>query len=369
MINIVNVTTDKEVRCLDDWNDINTDLPIQYTKCIRTGKGWSAVNEATGFQIRNRTESKEALGGDDDLLVNIYFTDKTTYFNKTTDFGSGLGACATKSSFRDCDWDAIFSTSLPHNLARISTNSLIVEIYFRSAEGKGATWVDLTSYPLWADYQLNLSPFADPIVVTANTSIPDASASTPLVIHPNWVLAAWSVNSTGAIDGTSAIGLMFANLVSRDIKPQSPTGHLEFYAVLILTTAQALSLIPYNVTDMRSTPHAAIEKGATYFYYWRSRRVWMYSLGSRTATLGVVVVIIGMVVVVLRTLLALYESFWHKYATRALSPTELVVATLSHHYENEFDNCADKSGSAQVRYRIEDDGGVLKFRAQKTNSR
>lgn len=365
-ITTVNVTTDKGVRCVAEWVDFSTDPPDRYTKCIRTGKGWSAVNEVAGFEIRNRTETQNNPGGDDDLLINIYFTDRTTFFNESTDFGSGLGACAKDSSYGDCDWDTIFSTPLPLNLSRISTNSLVVEIYPRDTEGSLAFWVDITSYLQWADYQLRLSPFADAVVVTTNTSIPDHSTSTPVVIHPNWVLAAWSVNSSGFINGTSTVGSMFANLVARDLRSGSENGGLELYSVLLLSTAHTLSLIPYNATDLSDTPHPTLEKDATYFYFWRSRRVWMYSLGSRTATIGVVVVSIGMVVVVLRTLLAIHEKLWHNYSTRALGPTELVVATLAHQYENEFDSITDKSASARVRYRIEDEGGVLKFRPQRT---
>lgn len=367
-----NITADKTVRCLDNWFDVSAaaDLPDTYTKCIRVGKGWSAVNEDTGFSFRNRTDLKQDEGGDDDLLVNIYFTDKSTYFNESTDFGSGLGACAKQSSYRDCNWDAIFSTQMPANLSRTSTNSLLTELYFRDdVERQQVIWVDLTSYPLWADYQLRASPFATAVVTTTNTSVPDVNASTPVVVHPDWVLAAWSVNSTGFINGTSTLGSMFANLVSQDIDPNDDsTGLLELIAVLYLTTAHALSLIPYSQTNLNSsTPPAALDKNGVYFYFWRSRRVWMYSLGSRTATIGVVVVVIGMVVVVLRTLLALYEKLRHNYTTRAVSATELIVATLAHQYDNDFENIADESGSAQVRYHIEDDRGVLKFRVQRRN--
>lgn len=360
------------MRCIENWNDISTDPPTTYTKCIRTGKGWSAVNEATGFQIRNRTETKNDPGGDDDLLINVYFSDRSTYFNESTDFGSGLGICANNHSYRDCDWDAIFSTQLPqNNLSRVSTNSLVVELYPRDTEGSNAIWVDLTSYLLWADYQLRLSPFEDAVVVTTNTSIPDASVSTPIVIHPNWILAAWSVNSTGIINGTSAIGSMLTNLVSRDIKSASANDEVAFvelFSVLVLSTAHSISLIPYNSTDLRKNPPRALEKDAVYFYFWRSRRVWVYSLGSRTAYIGAIVVTIGMVVVVLRTLLAIHEKFSHNYSTRAVSPTELVVATLAHQYDNEFDNITNESASARVRYRIEDEGGVLKFRPRRTET-
>lgn len=360
------------MRCIDTWYDFSPNPPTEYTKCIRTGKGWSAVNEAAGFEIRNRTETKNDPGGDDDLLVNIYFADKTTYFNESTDFGSGLGACAKDGSYRDCDWDAIFSTPLPlKNLSRVSTNSLVVEMYQRDEEGRFATWVDLTSYLLWADYQLRLSLLETPTVVTTNASVPDVTTSKPVKIHPDWVLAAWSVNSSGIINGTSTIGSMFTNLYSRDIEKaadQAETGFTELLAVLLLSTAHTLSLIPYNSTDVRGTPDQALDKDAVYFYFWRSRRVWMYSLGSRTSLIGVVVVTIGMVVVVLRTLLAIYEKIRHNYSTRAVSPTELVVATMAHQYANEFDNIKDEAASARVRYRIEDEGGVLKFRSQRTGT-
>lgn len=178
------------------------------------------------------------------------------------------------------------------------------------------------------------------------------------------------MNSAEAINGSSTVGSLFANL---RFEVTTPSDTLALLDVFILTTAQALSLIPYNVIDLRSTPpHAPMEKeGATYFYYWRSRRVWMYSFGSGTAILGAVVVVIGMVIAISRTLLALYEKFWHNYTTRALSPTELVVATLSHRpEEHEFDHCCEGfKAAARVRYKIEDDeGGVLKFRAQKTSS-
>lgn len=343
--------------------DDDTATAVQYTKCIRMGKGWSAVNEATGFQIRNRTALRDDPHANDDIIFNIYFTDKTTYFNKTTDFGSGLGACSN-TSYRDCDWDAIFSTPLPYNLSRISTNSMIVEAYREATNGKRGIWADFTTYPLWGDYQVRLSPFERAVVTTTNASVPNANTTEPLVIHPNWVLAAWSVNSTGAIAANSTIGTMIANLFARDIDNDVNVkiGSLEIASVFIYATTQALSLITYNTTDLRSTPQAATDKAATYFYYWRRRRVWMYSLGSRTSYLGVVIVVIGMVVVVLRSLLALYEKIRHNYSTPALSATDLVLATLAH--EPEYDEPA----SAQARYRIEDDGGTVKFRFQKTDS-
>lgn len=367
------MTNDKHVRCITGWTDLSSLRDdgnfTQYTKCIRIGKGWSVSNNVAGFEIRNRTAQRGDPLADNDVVINIYFSDRATYFNETTDFGSGLGSCSADSSYADCHWDDIFSSSLPPNLNRVSKNSLVVETYLRSTEGKTGIWIDSTNYPVWADYQLGLSPFIDPVVATANTTAPNASTTTPLVIHPNWLLAAWSVDTSRVINGTSTVGSMFANIVNRDLDSDSSseTGSIEIFTVQLLTTAQALSLIPYNFTDLRHS-HAPTRKNDVYFYYWRSRRVWMYSIGSRTAKLGVVIVMIGMVVVVLRTFLAVYEKLIHNYVTRVLSPTELVVATLSHQPEGEFDHCVDETASAQVRFRIGDEGGVLKFRPQKTKS-
>lgn len=259
---------------------------------------------------------------------------------------------------------------MPLNLSRIATNSLIVETSERRSKSSGF-WADATSYPSTVDYQLDLSPYTilNPLIDTINASVPNAKNTAPLVINPDWVLAAWSVNNTGVIDGTSSLGLMISSAI-RDMSNDGLIGNNILLESQIYATAHALTLIPYNIVGQSSPTgfsNGQISENIP-LYFWRSRRVWLYSLSSRTAIVGAVIITIGMIIVLMRTLLAIYEKLVHNYATRAHSPTEILVASLAHHPEGEFDHLTNESACAQVRFRVDDDGKFLTFRPQKTKS-
>lgn len=348
---------------MEYWQQPSVDpkSSAMYTKCIRLGRGWSTVNAATSFTINNETVAGEPQN---DIIINTFFSDKATYFNDTQDFGSGLLACS-RSSYSGCDWDAIFSTRLPPGLDMVATNSLVVETSRRNSNFS-AIWVDMTCYLSFVDYQLNLSPntHLDPSVTTANTSVP-VPGTDSLVINPDWLLAAWSTKDAGIINGTSALGLMMASVLE-DTNQEIAVSSL--LAIQIVTIVQALTLVPYDfINRTGSLPGENPEN--VHFYYWRSRRVWMYSLSSRSARLGVGIICIGMVVVVMRTLLAIYQKLRYNHVTHARSPAEFIVSSLAHQPEGEFDHSEGKLACAQVRFRIDDDGEkFLRFKAQKTKT-
>lgn len=93
----------------------------------------------------------------------------------------------------------------------------------------------------------------------------------------------------------------------------------------------------------------------------------MYFLSSRSAKLGAVIVCIGMVAVISRTVLAIYQKLRYNHVTRAYSLTEIIVACLAHYPEGEFDHLEGKSAYAQVWFRIDDDEDAkfLQFKVQK----
>ena len=301
----------------------------------------------------------------DDLLINIFFSGKATYYNNETDFGSGLLDCA-KTSYIKCDWDSIFAANLPYNLSKMATNSLSTEISRRGGDGT-VTWIDLKSYFSIVDYQLDISPYTliDPLVTIINASLPNATNTTPLVINPDWVLAAWSVNDRGIINGTSSLGLLISSAMRDSIKGFEELVILGL--IQISAMAQALTLIPYNTVGQHSSAKFSKSQISENIplYFWRSRRVWLYSLKLRTAILGAVIITIGMIVVLMRTLLAIYEKLVHNYAARSHSLRELVVALLAHHPEEKLNFLTNESACVQVRFRVDDDGESLSFESQK----
>ena len=55
-------------------------------------------------------------------LVDSYSSDLATYYNETNDFGSGIVSRLANDTAPDCDWDKIFTTPLPKDLANCSIN-------------------------------------------------------------------------------------------------------------------------------------------------------------------------------------------------------------------------------------------------------
>lgn len=334
-----------------------------HTKCIRLGNGWSSVNAAVSFAISINTVFDQSRESSDDILTNIYLSDKATYFNDTTDFGSGLLSCS-RSSYSNCDWDTIFSTRLPFDFDMVAKTSLIIEI---SRPNKGfPVWLDATSYLSFVDYQLSLAPSSNdyPFVTTLNASVPVAGADS-LIINLDWLLAAWSTKDNGIINGTSALGVMISSLFEDDSK-ENYLNLIYYFAIV-----QALTLVPYdssNINSIGSLPNENPEN--IHLHYWRSRRVWMYSLSSRSAKLGAVIICIGMVVVISRTVLAIYQKLRYNHVTRAHSLTEIIAACLAHYPEGEFDHLEGQSAYAKVRFRVDDDEAAksLQFKAQKSKT-
>lgn len=229
------------------------------------------------------------------------------------------------------------------------------------------TWIDVTSYFSMVDYQLDISPYTliDPLVAILNASLPNATNTTPLVINPDWVLAAWSVNDEGVINELSSLGLLISSAMSNSIHGLEDSlilGLIQMCAII-----QALTLIPYNTVGQHSSAkfsNSQISENIP-LYFWRSRRVWLYPLKSRTAILDAVIITIGMIVVLMRTLLSIYEKLVHNYATRSHSLRELVVALLAHRPEERLEFLTNESACAQVRFCVDDDGESLSFESQK----
>jgi len=65
-------------------------------------------------------------------------------------------------------------------------------------------WCDDISYINFQSYSLDPSPYSNfihlALLEDADPFIPPGTV--PLVVHPDWILAAWSVDRNGTVDGT-----------------------------------------------------------------------------------------------------------------------------------------------------------------------
>jgi hypothetical protein len=153
------------------------------------------------------------------------------------------------------------------------------------------------------------------------TSAKTTSSAIPL--HPDWNLAAWSVdrspNSLGVVDGTRGAAFFLLQALKR-FENKGDSEAVGFALLHLYTVAHAVSLVTYTSTNSTSPPPANDPIHPT-LSYWGSAQLWKYGTDSRTSKLGIAIILAGCLIVLGRTAL---------YLEDAKSPTELVVQALRH---------------------------------------
>ncbi|KAI9657359.1 MAG: hypothetical protein M1821_003040 [Bathelium mastoideum] len=365
---------DQTVRCLDGrvTYDDNENVSV-YTKCFRAHEGWSDTNKFYEFSLDpasgNLSGDPFSVGA---TFVSVYFSDKAVYFNKTTDFGSGMAACYNDSmalqgkSAPSCDWDKIFSTEMPEFLRNSSSNVLNTEYFLNPTEVIGSpyrVWCDTMSILNFTTYSLDTGIVSNPQNTVLLGGFPDKVETSPnIVVDPTWILAAWSVNPNSSVSSNRSVvnnlqrtiqswtGLDLPSLNSSELL-EFPDYYdqREFTTLHYLTMLQALSMVDYNYTNITGANSISLTASAAQpiFNFSISVRVWAYGLNSRTTILGVVVSILGILIVLLRLLLAI---IFRKKKDR--TELELLVAALEHTNRGAFEGLQHEEDQARVKYQI-----------------
>jgi hypothetical protein len=175
--------------------------------------------------------------------------------------------------------------------------------------------------PGFANYILNPSPFSNILrLVEINldeTSESIASAE-QLFIHPDWNLAAWTVNQNGTVPGHRGCArrLITAFQIWMSENGEKSQAVLDFANIHRFISLQALSLVPFETTTQHPSDADASRmelksKGMV--------QVWKYGLDSRSSKFGVVVTILGCILVLLRTWL-----YW-VYKEDVKDATEIII--------------------------------------------
>lgn len=133
----------------------------------------------------------------------------------TTDDPHCFDGDGNPQSDPECNWDAIFAQSPPPDLWNTSTNFILVEYHIPGLSTPNNTvWCDDISYLNFEGYSLDPSPYSNFIHLTLLSDFaPVLPGTVPLVVHPDWILAAWSADRNGTVDSTRASSsLMSARL-------------------------------------------------------------------------------------------------------------------------------------------------------------
>lgn len=204
---------------------------------------------------------------------------------------------------------------------------------------------------------LHLVQLDDFTTTTTSTAANDNKTHTPLIIHPDWLLSAWSVDRNGTVPPTRPIARSLpATLRDYYADPTSDLHTLQLFLYHIYTLGQALSLIPYSYTLPPPPPSSSSSSSTTPYSNptlttSAQLHVWAWSLSARTSKLGVVIACAGCVCVVARLALGVL----HK--GREHSAVEVLMAI-----ERDGDGVGMEEGEreremARLRCRVREDGG------------
>ena len=338
----VDIDNDRTVMCYDNWSDGHSN----YTKCIREGSGWSTTNKEAQFNLGDGEDFES------ETTVYVYTSDKATYFNSTTDFGSGIKDCIEQNR-TSCPWDTIFDTELPEVFRNSSRNVQIQEYW--TPESSTRVWCDSVSYLAFPIYSVDTLSTANPLSLVQLHNLPNASSYTPLVVHPDWWLAAWSVPYNGTIDRNRTVGRTYGQKLraffNEDFeRDQNNADQQEALYDHVYSIAQSVSLISYQFDNSSTATAAKSSDDNPIFYRYATLRVWAYGLSARTSKLGVAVALVGCACVLARVILAAALKIRHEHST-----VELFVAALEHNHHGEFDNIEDEAVLGRVRYFVDEE--------------
>ena len=356
------VSSNREIRCIDGWT--NNNFTTSYTKCIRTGSGWS--NDAnSGYRSAKFSLGDSAANSTaPHISVNVYSADKATYYNNTDDLGSNIRPCLAENASSNCNWESIFSVPLPTELRNVSSDVLVIEFGASTIMDEGPRlWLEAVSYLGFPIYQLDTSDSnsLQLLVRMDNLTDPEPGAI-PLVINPSWLLAAWSVNDGDTVNHARSAVQDFLSLATEGENSDSnssPTDPLIWASLYML--GQALSLISYDSVKLDPSIASPSAAAGPIFHRYATLRVWAFGLSDRTSKLGVSVACTGIALVVLRSLVALYDKLFLKNVSHSYSPIELLVATLQHQSRGEFDGLETENDYAKVRYHMHHHEKVIRF--------
>jgi hypothetical protein len=303
-----NTTTDHEIGpdrsviCYDGQNS---------TKCVPLGKAWTNITQASAdFTIQNSTLNAT-------VFVSIYTTSDALEIPKS------MRGCLTSKTC-PWDWDTVFSDSQAL-INRTGPQQTFVYKIPSFVNDSTLIWCDSQAVIGFADYVLDPDPLSNLIrLVELNVvgeGVSQAASPPPLFVHPDWTLAAWSVNNNSAVVGTRGAARKLITAMENWISLGSDSRYAsDFQLIHRFMALQSLSLIGYTTTTQKptnTTSNPPLGRKA-------QAQVWKYDINSRSSVFGVVVVLLGCLCVMARTFF---------YNSVSKSATEILVTALNQNYK------------------------------------
>lgn len=317
-----------------------SDSATNQAECFRTGRGWNGREAAASFEI---TDGETNDTGP--VNVRFYWSDRST--NCNVDPSPGRDLYNYETLFDHCVGD----------LEEDCANSFVVEVSRpKSTNPEQVIFMEFSLSWDIGTYSLDATTVFPSLPVVEVRERSHLKSNASMMLDPAWALAAWGLSSGDKVAGTGAAAQILQVSTNRFLNKYAtwtrgdglpdPDGNNVVGAILY-TMLQAASLVEYSFTPADSQKTLSQNDDGRTLWTNLRRQIWGWGVDDRrTATLGIIVGILGCLTVLVRTV-ALIK-------THELEPssTELIAAALQHKHTGEFDLEDGKSKLAHVRYQI-----------------
>ncbi|KAH0552843.1 hypothetical protein GP486_006957, partial [Trichoglossum hirsutum] len=281
-VSISVVGPSKEIRCYGVGRANGED--VFENTCVRNGPGWDL-----GFN-----QSRFFLGWEDKWDETWVASVNVTVFqtNQNFTFHWGDRACPLKQAYDGqwlldgpCPWNDLFEKSAP---------SLRTFVEYRVP---GVTYPNQTvlcasqSYLGYRDYVFDSSRSQhDGLPLVTLEDLPQNVPDRAIWMHPDWLLAGWSVDRNGMVPSRRASAQVVVDAIRLIL--DNPSDGNNYYMTMVqqLVLSQAASLVDYSTSPFNGTIDEANPRLDT----WRVIKVYSYGFFSVTTRLSATVVVAGL---------------------------------------------------------------------------
>lgn len=350
------IDSGRALQCFDNYY-FGEYQDTEYTKCIQDGGGWGPHTLYANFTVAGTYDIQDATI-EPSVQYEVFSSDRVAFLANGS-MPSGVSQdCITAGQVpegTECDWDALFDARAPTDNVKTNVTTLRMTMILDNVTAVLA--VDYVAYYNFTNYTLDTSLSSNPLHLVQTQSTP--SSGYPVAINPAWTLAAWAVDNGGTLPANRSTATMLRavmlNTANSALDDDDDVDE-KFVAITFLPVLQTLSMIEYETTIQTPTPKkltkALIDDPVNPVLYRKADMyVWAYGMSSRTAYLGVLVAILGVLVVLTQFVLGLVDRRWYR------SPTQLLVAALEHAPKDEFKGLEreeehNEEKMARVRFHV-----------------
>lgn len=356
-----------------------------YTRCVKLGDGWNTDADHScafrNFSIAGIYRTWQRRFGPS-LNIETWSSgmNGTAFLPNGTLPSSFDPRCLTNGTIPQgvtCDWEKFFAINMtsPVYNRTLYSNTIQVAGWWPVADDhprKISFAFDFNALGAFTDYTWDPSPLTNPLRAVQQANLPVTGY--PLPVHPDWTLAAWSVDNNGSLPANRTATIQLLQLMDdfwdtdlyysqypMDYYYDSSLNGQALDTYSIIPILQTLSLMDYSTSaTLPSNVSKSLPASNPTMTQSARLNVWTYGMYSRTAYFGVAVAIMGCIVVLVQVILGLVDR------REFLSPTRLLVAALEHAPQAEFvEHRDDELRMAKVRFRVRhvhETAGRLRFR-------